>query len=306
MGLTEQEADFLESLTGSGSTRPPSLPLKNKKPYARPTSHSLGLNVKSYKISSNLTGPPSPSVSGEAGSSSDSGTNLASSLWPQKGESTQSFLLSTPSSEPQPNSEANGEEARRLYLPPISSSRKHGPSESLPSLIPRLSRLSLPTSPAPSTPSSPATPSKEACSGTSPFLPRPLAVNEGEFGSRPSDAPSCQNRKKDNGTLWTAIQDAGVPIFLGTPGFDGESMSLCRHENMSTIIYAVFALCPSALGTYCSPTALLTAFSDIEVFYHVYAAGQKLSREDLWVSQIILSNCRDLSAILQDSVQRRL
>ena len=290
MGLTEQEADFLESLTGSGSTRSPSLPLKNKKPYARPTSHSLGLNVKSYKISSNLTGPPSPSVSGEAGSNSDPGTNLASSLWPQKGESSQSFPLSTlsssTSSEPQPNSEVDGEEARRvLYLPPISSSRKHGPRESLPSLIPRLSRPSLPASTTHSAPSSPTTPSKEACSGTSPFLLRPLASNGGEFESRPSDAPLCQ---KDKGTLWTAIQDAGVPIFLGTPGFDGESMSLCRHENMSTIIYAVFALCPSALGTYCSPTALLTAFSDIEVFYHVYAAGQKLSREDLWVSQAIL------------------
>ena len=47
-------------------------------------------------------------------------------------------------------------------------------------------------------------------------------------------------------------------------------------------------ICPSALGTYCSPTALLAAFSDIEVFYHVYAAGQKLNREDLWVSLSIL------------------
>lgn len=65
------------------------------------------------------------------------------------------------------------------------------------------------------------------------------------------------------------------------------------HENMLTIVHAVFSLCPSALGTYCSPTALSTACHDTEVFYHVYAAGQKLSREDLWVFLPILEKSRD-------------
>lgn len=83
-----------------------------------------------------------------------------------------------------------------------------------------------------------------------------------------------------------------MPIYLGTPGFDGQSWSLHVRENVPTIIYAVFSLCPSALGTYCSPTAILTAFSDTEVFYHAYAAGQKLSREDLWVSQHIIGISR--------------
>ena len=50
-----------------------------------------------------------------------------------------------------------------------------------------------------------------------------------------------------------------------------------------TILCLAFTLCPSALGTYCAPTPLLTALSDVEVFYHLYAAGQKLSRQDLWV-----------------------
>lgn len=56
------------------------------------------------------------------------------------------------------------------------------------------------------------------------------------------------------------------------------------HPNIPTVARVVFALCPSALGTYCSPTALSMAFSDTDVFYHAYAAGQKLTREDLWVS----------------------
>jgi hypothetical protein len=68
--------------------------------------------------------------------------------------------------------------------------------------------------------------------------------------------------------------------------------------NMPTITYAVFALCPSALGTYCSPAALLATFSDIEVFYYVYAAGRKLSREDLWVSPRIPEKSCDPRTIL--------
>ena len=68
--------------------------------------------------------------------------------------------------------------------------------------------------------------------------------------------------------------------------------------NMSIITHAVFTLCPSALGTYCSPASLLATFSDIEVFYYVYAAGRKLSREDLWVSPCIPEKNRDPRAIL--------
>jgi len=97
-----------------------------------------------------------------------------------------------------------------------------------------------------------------------------------------------------------------VPIYLSTPGFDGELEVPRIHTNISPITCTAFTLCPSALGTYCSPTALLAAFSDIEVFYHVYAAGQKLTREDLWVSlHNLVKNC-DSGTTLQGSVQKRL
>jgi len=288
MGLTEDEANFLESLTISTSTRPPSLPLK---PHKRQRSTSLGLYTNPYKTLSNLIRPPSPSVSGAAGSISGLGAKLASSLWPQKGESSYPFY-----------SEANAEEGRRIYLPPISPSRKSGPSESLPSLTPRLSRPSSPSEPP--TPSTPPTPSKKRSAGIRPFSLRPPTVSWEELGSGSPGVSGDQDREKGNETFWTAIQEAGVPVYLGTPGFDGGSRSPYMLENMPIITYAVFSLCPSALGTYCSPTALLAAISDIEVFYHVYAAGQKLSREDLWVSLPILEKSCGSRTILQGSVQR--
>jgi len=281
MGLTEEEADFLKSSTTFTPVRPPPFPLKYKRPQARLRSNSLsGLNTNSYKISSNLTGPPSPSISRATRSISGLDTNLASSLWPQKGESSRSFPTSTLSS-PRlgPNSQADVETGKRVHLPPISQSRRSGPSESLPSLIPRLPR---PSSPSLLSASTPSTPSTKTNARLSPFTLRPPTVKWDDLDLGPYDA---RNSAKDKEILWTAIQDAGVPIYLGTPGFDGQSMPLNMHENIPTIIYAVFSICPSALGTYCSPTALATTFSDVEVFYHAYAAGQKLSREDLWVFQ---------------------
>ena len=219
MGLTEEEADFLDSLPALASTYPPLLPLKRKEPRPRLRFNSLGSHTSSYKYPSNLTGPPSPSVlSNTAGPISSPGTNLASSLWPQKGGSPYPSHLSTLSSstspEPGSNSEGDAEEAGSVCLPPISPSRVSGPSESLPSLIPRPS-----TSPTPSTPSAPLappTPSKTS-PGRTPFLLRPLT----EWGS--TEAPSNQNRKEGKETIWTAIRNASVPIYLRNPTFDGES-----------------------------------------------------------------------------------
>jgi len=302
MGLTEEEADFLDSLTASTSTRPPPPPLKHKESNTRPRSSSLGLYNNPFKVSSNLIRPPSPSVSGAAGSISGLGAKLASSLWPQKGELAYPFHPSTfkssSSPEPDPNSEANAE-GRRVYLPPISPSRRSGPSESLPSLIPR-----LPRPPSPSEFSTP-TPPKETSARTRPFLLRSPTVNWEGFGSGSSGESGGQNRGKGKEIFWTAIQEAGVPIYLGTPGFDGGSRPPYMLENMPILSYSAFALCPSALGTYCSPTALVTTLSDVEVFYHVYAAGQKLSREDLWVALPVLEKICGSRAILQGSVQRR-
>ena len=236
MGLTEEEADFLDSLPALASTNPPPLPLKHKKPHARQRSNSLGLNTNLYKYPSSLTGPPSPSELNAAGSISGPGTNLASSLWPRKGGSSYSVppstLSSSTSPEPEPNSEVNAE-AKLVYLPPISPSRRSGPSESLPPLIPRLSRPSTPSTPhSPSTPSTPSTPSKTS-HGAKPFLLRSPSVDWRERGPVSPGAPLNQSRKKGRGTFWTAIQEAGVPIYLGTPGFDGESRSLRIHVNVS-------------------------------------------------------------------------
>ena len=275
----------MDSLATLGPAYPPSFPLKYKRPYARLRSNSLGSRINSLKHSSNLTGPPSPSELDAAGSISSPGTNLASSLWPHQGEPSHLFppltISSSTSPEPEPDSEAGTEEARPVYLPPISPSRKSGPSESLPPLIPRLPRPSAPPTHPASAPSTPSVSSKGTSPKIRPFLLRTPTVNRKEHGPGFLKASSDRSRKKNKETFWTAIQDAGVPIYLGTPGFDGEPRFPSTHANVSTTARTVFALCPSALGTYCSPSALLTAFSDIEVFYHVYAAGQKLSREDL-------------------------
>lgn len=117
-----------------------------------------------------------------------------------------------------------------------------------------------------------------------PFSLRPPTVNWEEHRSGSSGGKSSES-------FWTLIQEAGVPIYLNTPGFDGGLEPLHIYANVSPITHTAFTLCPSALGTYTSPPALLEAFSDIEVFYHVYAAGQKLTREDLWVSLLILRKC---------------
>ena len=276
MGLTEGGADFLDSLTALASSNPLPPPLKDKKPHARPNSNSLGSYTNPYKRSLDLAGPPSTSVSSAAGPDSASTTNLASSLWPHEGKSIPLSFLSSPTlPEPGPNSEVDTDDARLVYLPPISPSRRS--TEPLPPLIPRLSRPPTPSTPSvPSIPSTTPTPPKEGRPALKPFSLRPSTVNW--EGNR-----SGSSSKKGKEPFWTAIQDAGVPVYLSTPGFDGELESSHIHTNVPPIICAAFTLCPSALGTYCSPSALLAAFSDIEVFYHVYAAGQKLTREDLWV-----------------------
>jgi len=285
MCLTEEEAAFLNSLTELPPVCPPPFPPKRKRQHSSQGSDSLGdLNTSSYKLLSNLTGPPSPLVPRATWWTFDPVTTLASSSWPQKGESPNSLPASTlsPSASPEtePSSEVVAEERGRIYLPPISQSRKSCPSDSLPSLVdPQLSSPSLlPPSFTSSFPTTPTVPSKET-NWLRQFSLRPPTANWDEFGSGSSDT---HDRGKYKGSLWTAIQDAGVPIYLGTPGFDGQSKSpYSIHENILTIIHAVLSLCPSALGTYCSPTALMMAFSDGEVFYHAYAAGQRLSKDDL-------------------------
>jgi len=258
MGLTQEEADFLDSLTALPSARPLSFPLKHKEPRTRPGSNSLRLYTGSYKVASNFTGPPSPSVSNAAGSTPDPGTNLASSLWPQKGDPSYSFppstLSSSTSSEPQPNSEAGTDEIRRVYLPPISPSRKSRPSESLPPLIPRLPRPSTPpTSSTYSTPSTPPTPSKKTSRGITPFLLRSPSVNWGRASSGSSNVSSDQDEKK--GAFWTAIQAAGVPIYLGTPGFDGGPMFPYMHGNILTVY-----LCSVSALPFCTRNVLFPRF----------------------------------------------
>ena len=224
MGPTKEEADFLGSLDSSpalASDYPPSPSLRHKKPRAR--LNSFGLNTNPYNYSSNLTGPPSPSTLNVVGSISGPGTNLASSLRPHKGESPYPFPPPTFSSstppEPGQNPKAGVEGAKLVCLPPISSSRRSGPSESLPSLIPRLPRPSTPpTPPTPSIPSTPPTPSK----GTSPrFSLRLPTANWGEHCSGSPNTPSNQSRKGER-PVWTTIQGVGVPIYLCNPGFDGE------------------------------------------------------------------------------------
>ena len=217
MGLTQEEADFLDSLTALASSNSPPFPLKNKKPHIRPSSNPLGSYTNPYQHSSDLAGPPSPSVSAAAGPDPAPSTNLASSLWPHKGKSFPlSFLSSSTSPEHGPNSEADTEDARLVYLPPISPSRRS--TESLPplGLIPRLSKPPTPSTPsAPSIPSTPPTPPKEGGPALKPFSLRPSTVNWEE-------PRSGSTSKKGKEPFWTAIQDAGVPIYLSTPGFDGE------------------------------------------------------------------------------------
>jgi len=215
MGPTEEEAEFLSWVEQSALTRPSLLPLKRKGQHSRQRSNSLsGLDTNSYKISSSFTGPPSP-VSSATGSSSNPRTNLASSSWPQKGESPYSFSPSTlpffASPKPEPNSVVA--EKGHSHLPPIKRPRRSGPSEPLPppDLISRLPGQSLQSSS--SAPSSPATPTRPK--RLSFRLP---AVNQDQF------IPGSSNTH-NKGTLWTAILDAGFPIYLGTPGFDGQSRS---------------------------------------------------------------------------------
>lgn len=50
---------------------------------------------------------------------------------------------------------------------------------------------------------------------------------------------------------------------------------------ISTIACVALALCPSALGTYCSPTVIPKTIIDPDVFLHAYAAGEKLTKKDL-------------------------
>ena len=285
MDPTEEEADFPNSSMGLAPARPPLFPLRHNKPSAQKRSNPLiDLETNSYKVPSSLTGPPSPSASGIVGSIFDTNSILASSSWPQRVEESYSFPLSTFLSSTSPrNSEAVVEEEKRTPLPPISQSCRSNSS-----LIPRLSGPSLPPSSSP--PSSPTPPSEQTDVGSRSFLLKPPTVDWDEFASRSSDPLN----RKDKVALWAAIQVAGVPIYLSNPGFDGQSRSLySTYGNMPTSICAAFSLCPSASGTYCSPTALLATFSDVEVFYHAYAAGKKLSREDLWVFLHILEKSSD-------------
>ena len=262
MGSTEEGDGFLDSLFAFAPTRPPPSPLKIRN--TQPSSSSLGLSASPRKVPIQWTGLPSLSVLDpfEPGP----GTRLASSLlasswWPRNGGRSRSRpypILSPPTSpELDPDFEAGAVNGRPADFPPISLSCISAPSEPLPS---------------------PETGGEE-----NEFKLRPATVNWEEFGSGSSAASWArgENRNANTQTLWMAIQEAGVPIYLGTPGFDGESKSPRMQTRIPTILSTAFALCPSALGTYCSPTALLTTLSDADVSYHVYAAGRKLSKNDL-------------------------
>lgn len=128
------------------------------------------------------------------------------------------------------------------------------------------------------------------------FLFRPASAFLKELNPGLSAPPLNQNGHKRR--PWAAIREAGVPIYLDTPGFDGEFESLRTHAGISLAFYVVLALFPSSLGTYCSPAALREAFSDSDVLYHAYAAGQKLSKDDLYMSPPIMRRKRDSRADL--------
>ena len=202
MGLTEEEAEFFESLTALASATSPPFPLKIKGPGTRPRSNSFSSYPSSHNTSPNSTRSPSPSTSDASGSIDDPDTNLDSSLWSRKeGPPSRSFLLSIPAPPTPSESEQSSEvEERRVNLPPISPSRKSGPSESLPSLIPQ---LSVPPPPP----------------GLYTLKP-PGLIREG-FDTRLSTASWDKSKQKNIQPFWNAIQEANAPIYLSTPGLDG-------------------------------------------------------------------------------------
>lgn len=254
MDSTEDEVHSLNSLVESPSTHPPSYSLKIKIPSKRQRSNSLGLYTSSQGISTEPTGRPnSPPVSEESGLILNPDTRPASSWWPQNG-GTPDLHRSSTSPEPGPNSEVDvGQESPQDFL-----------SISMPHSSAQFESLS----------------SREASAGRSRSKLGPATVNREELGL-PSTTPWYQIEQKNEQTFWKAIETARVPIYLENPGFDSEFQFLRMNASTSTILHPALAFCPWALGTHCSPIALLTAFSDNEVFYHAYAAGQKLSRDDL-------------------------
>ena len=202
MGLTEEEAEFFESLTALASATSPPFPLKIKRPGTRPRSNSFSSYASSHNTSPNSTRSPSPSTSDASGSIDDPDTNLDSSLWSRKeGPSSRSFLLSIPAPPTPSESEQSSEvEERRVNLPPISPSRKSGPSESLPSLIPQ---LSIPPPP------------------PGLYTLKPPGLSREGFGTRLSTASWHKSKQKNIQPFWNAIEEASVPIYLSTPGLDG-------------------------------------------------------------------------------------
>ena len=193
MGLTEEEANYLKSLPPP--TRPFPFTLGFKRPPTRTKSNSLHLKTKSYKISSSLTGPPSPSRA--TWSISGPRPGLASSSRPRRTESSHSlpFSFSSP-------------------------------------------------------PTSPPSPD-DADVRLNPFSLRPPTVNWNGFG------PRLSVKKQAKTSLWAAIRNAGVPIYLNTPGFDSKSRfpyctreSLCRPLPCSVLALSFRTW--DVLFTYCN------------------------------------------------------
>lgn len=232
MSPTEDEARLLDSSTEFASTHPPLSPLKINQPYTRPRSNPLNLHAGSHRISAELTGPPSPSVSSGSGLIPDLGTNPASSLWPQVERKSylrhSSTLSSFTSSGSKPNSGADAEE--HVDLPPISPSRKYVPFEPLPSVIPQRPRSPSPPVP-PTLLTSPTLPQRTG-SGRNRLVLRPATVNWGGFDSGFPARPPDQNKRNNKQIVWKTIQKAGVPVYLDTPGFDGESKSPHLHTQV--------------------------------------------------------------------------
>jgi hypothetical protein len=71
--------------------------------------------------------------------------------------------------------------------------------------------------------------------GINPFTLKPSTVNWEEFCFGPSDASLARNRQKQEQNFWAAIREAGVPIYLGTPGFDGAFKSPHAYAIMPII-----------------------------------------------------------------------
>ena len=168
--------------------------------------------------------------------------NYLESLPPPTGPSPFALKLKKPSARTRSNSlrlKTNSYQISSSLTGPPSPSRT---SWSTPELRPNLVSSSQlrKTKPSPSLPrsfSSPL-PSNRTDVRSNPFSLRPPTVNWDGFGS----GSSVQKQAK--ASLWAAIQKAGVPIYLNTPGFDGEPRPLYRtHESICRpLLCSVLAL----------------------------------------------------------------